>query len=91
MLPDISCIFLTQISNFNQFRHGEVWHQSQDIRVSVQGVKSLGGHFALLCREFDFCEVKKNIYRMRANITRGLYTFYPLFEVQKHFFKGLLY
>jgi hypothetical protein len=28
-------------------------------RVSVQGVKSLGGHFACLCREFDFCEVKK--------------------------------
>ena len=29
-------------------------------RVSVQGVKSLGGHFACLCREFDFYEVKKN-------------------------------
>ena len=27
-------------------------------RVSVQGVKSLGGHFACLCREFDFHEVK---------------------------------
>ena len=24
--------------------------------VSVQGVKSLGGHFACLCREFDFCD-----------------------------------
>ena len=31
----------------------------------------------------------KNIYRTRAIITRGLYTFYPLFEVQKRFFKGL--
>ena len=31
------------------------------IRVSVQGVESLGGHFATLCREFDFYEVKKNI------------------------------
>ena len=29
-------------------------------RVSVQGVKSLGGHFACLCRGFDFYEVKKN-------------------------------
>ena len=29
------------------------------------------------------------IYHMRAIITRGLYTFYPLFEVQKRFFKGL--
>ena len=28
-------------------------------------------------------------YRTRAIITRGLYSFYPLFEVQKRFFKGL--
>ena len=28
-------------------------------RVSVQGVKSLGGHFACLCWGFDFYEVKK--------------------------------
>ena len=28
-------------------------------RVSVQGVKSLGGHFASLCRGFEFYEVKK--------------------------------
>ena len=28
-------------------------------RVSVQGVKSLGVHFACLCRGFDFYEVKK--------------------------------
>ena len=28
-------------------------------RVSVQGVQSLGGHFACLCRRFDFYEVKK--------------------------------
>ena len=31
------------------------------LRVSVQGVKSLGGHFVCLCWEFDFYEVKKNI------------------------------
>jgi hypothetical protein len=31
-------------------------------RVSVQGVKSLGGHFACLCQEFDFYEVNKKIY-----------------------------
>ena len=30
--------------------------------VSVQGVKSLGGHFACLCRDFDFYEVKKKYY-----------------------------
>ena len=31
-------------------------------RVSVQGVKSLGGHFACLSREFDFYEVKKKYF-----------------------------
>ena len=31
-------------------------------RVSVQGVKSLGDHFACLCRDFDFYEVKKYYY-----------------------------
>ena len=30
-------------------------------RVSVQGVKSLGGHFACICQELDFYEVRKNI------------------------------
>ena len=30
-------------------------------RVSVYGVISLGGHFACLCGEFDFYEVKKNM------------------------------
>ena len=32
------------------------------VRVSVQGVKSLGGHFVCLCREFDFYEVKKKSF-----------------------------
>ena len=31
-------------------------------RVSVQGVKSLGGHFACLCQGVDFYEVKKNFF-----------------------------
>ena len=30
-------------------------------RVSVQGVKSLGDHFACLCRGVDFFKVKRNI------------------------------
>ena len=31
-------------------------------RVSVRGVKSLGGHFACLCRGFEFYEVRnKNV------------------------------
>ena len=44
--------------------------------VSVQGVKSLGGHLACLCRGFDFYEVKKYCY---YNFTKRkgkyLYTF----------------
>ena len=31
-------------------------------RVSVQGVKSLGGYFACLFRKFDFYEVKKKYF-----------------------------
>ena len=30
-------------------------------RVSIQEVKSLGGHFACLCRGFEFYEVKKKL------------------------------
>ena len=30
-------------------------------RVSVQGVKSHGGHFARLCWGFEFYEVKKKL------------------------------
>ena len=42
-----------------------IYEQLQHIyllsRVSVQGVKSLSGHFACFCRGFDFYEVKKII------------------------------
>ena len=34
-------------------------------RVSVQGVKSLGGHFACLCRGFDFYEVFLFILKLK--------------------------
>ena len=45
-------------------------------RVSVQGVKSLGGHFACLCRGFDFYEVKKkNIYYFSKRKWKYFYTF----------------
>ena len=33
-----------------------------EIRVSVQGFKSLGGRFACLCRGFEFYEVKKKMF-----------------------------
>ena len=35
--------------------------KGDDFRVSVQGVKSLGGHFACLCWGFEFYEVKKKL------------------------------
>ena len=40
---------------------GIKWHED---RVSVQGVKSLGGHFACLCREINFYEVKKKYFNV---------------------------
>ena len=45
-------------------------------RVSVQGVKSLGGHFACLCRGFEFYEVKKkNCYHFSKRKWKFFYTF----------------
>ena len=32
------------------------------LRVSVQGVKSLGDHFACLCQGFEFIEVKMLLF-----------------------------
>ena len=37
------------------------WYKRGLDRDSVQGVKSLGGHFACLCRKFEFYEVKKKL------------------------------
>ena len=34
-------------------------NKTKTCRVSVQGDKSLGGHFACLCQGFDFYKVKK--------------------------------
>ena len=50
-------------------------------RVSVQGVVSLGGHFETLCWEFDFYEVKKNIYYHFSKRKRKyFYTFNHLYS-----------
>ena len=45
------------------------------LRVSVQGVKSLGGHFACLCQRFEFYEVKKNCYYFSKRKWKYFYTF----------------
>ena len=46
-------------SGFEQYFRGKKNNINWTVlpRVSVQGVKSLGGHFACLCRGFEFYEV----------------------------------
>ena len=52
------------------------------IRVSVQGVKSLGGHFACLCRGFEFYEVKEIIFLLLffKRKWKYFYTFYHFYS-----------
>ena len=51
----------------------------------VQGVESLGGHFATSCREFDFYEVKKNIiiFRKEKGNTSTLLIIFIVKSLQK--------
>ena len=49
-------------------------------RVSVQGVKSLGSHFACLCQGFEFYEVKKNCYYVSKRKWKYFYTFYHFYS-----------
>ena len=49
-------------------------------RVSVQGVKLLGGHFACLCRGFDFYEVKKKCYYFSKRKWKYFYTFHHFYS-----------
>ena len=53
-------------------------------RVSVQGVKSLGGHFACLCWGFEFYEVKKKklCYYFSKRKWKYFYTFYHFYSVK---------
>jgi hypothetical protein len=50
-------IHLIQVEPLFKFYEYEVGIELAGLRV-----KSLGGHFACLCREFDFYEVKKKYY-----------------------------
>ena len=53
-------------------------------RVSVQGVKSLGGHFACLCRGLDFYEVKKNnIFQKEKGNTFTILIIFVVKSLQK--------
>ena len=49
-------------------------------RVSVQGVKSLGGYFACLCQRFEFYEVKKKCYYFSKWKWKYFYTFYHFYS-----------
>ena len=56
-------------------------------RVNVQGVKSLGGHFACLCRGFEFYEVKiiffVIIFQKENGNTFTLFIFFIVKSLQK--------
>ena len=49
-------------------------------RVSVQGVKSLGGHFTCLCRGFQFYEVKIFFVIISKRQWKYFYTFYHFYS-----------
>ena len=52
-------------------------------RVSVQGVKSLGGHFACLCRGFEFYEIKKKYFVINFQKENGnTFTLFIIFIVK---------
>ena len=53
-------------------------------RASVQGVKSLGGHFACLCRGFEFYEVKikKKIVNVFQKENGNTFTIFIIFIVK---------
>ena len=52
-------------------------------RVSVQGVRSLGGHFACLCRGFEFYEVRKKIFVIIFQKENGnTFTLFIIFVVK---------
>ena len=57
---------------FSQIRTKTIW---LEVRISVQGVKSLGGHLACLCRGFEFYEVKKNWFYFSKSKCKYFYTF----------------
>ena len=60
--------------------------QSQFSRVSVQGVKSFGGHFACLCRGVDFYRVKKKsilFFKKKREVLSHFYIILILKSLQK--------
>jgi hypothetical protein len=56
-----------------------IW--GKHIRACGHNSKAKGGFFSESEIRFSNLQIYKKNYRTRAIITRGLYTFYPLFEV----------
>ena len=73
--------FLESIQLLGQLKlqHISIYISGTGIELhSVHGVKSLGGHFACLCRGFEFYEVKKKkivIIFQKQNGNTYFYTF----------------
>ena len=76
-----SILIIDQLVHQFQFENGNTQFLIRHTRVSVQGVKSLGGHFACLCRGFEFYEVKKKIcYYFSKRKWKYFYTFYHFYS-----------
>ena len=72
-------VFLFSLDGFETPVNAHI--QGVPPRVSVQGVKSLGGHFACLCQGFEFYEVKrKNCYYFSKRKWKYFYTFYHFYS-----------
>ena len=92
-------MYYIRSNSFEVLRSFSIWNlEAKFTFEKINLIKSLRKHnkqtlvhskseFRILAKIKD----KKRLfnYRTRAIITRGLYIFYPLFEVQKRFFKGL--
>ena len=74
--------FIHRYSSVNLLIIGNGRSKSVVSRVSVQGVKSLGRHFACLCRGFEFYEVKqkKFCYYFSKRKWKYFYTFYHFYS-----------
>ena len=81
---DLQSSNTSMISNSSKIKACRLrsWSAGRFSRVSVQGVKSLGSHFACLCRGFEFYEVNKEkfCYYFSKRKWKYFYTFYHFYS-----------
>ena len=77
-------------SSLITFPYSSSWHLfGEKVRDTIfRGRSTVHKQGKYHCRVWGF-SYYLSMYRTRAIITRGLYTFYPIFEGQKRFFKEL--